>query len=156
MKKVLLVFLSALLCLSLAACGSGSSAQAEPAPFDPEADAQTLLDSGAFSESLTPIDQSVACALYGIDESTVTSSAAYGSLGTTAEELAIFTLTDEAAAQTALKDLQYRVEDRTEELKSYLPDEVSKLDQAVLEQRGTSVLLVVAADYGPVDTFLAG
>lgn len=31
-------------------------------------------------------------------------------------------------------------------LESYQPDEVSKLDSAIVEQRGNSVLLAVAAD----------
>ena len=48
------------------------------------------------------------------------------------------------------------MEDRTEALASYLPNEITKLQSAVTEARGSSVLLVIAADYGPVDTFLEG
>lgn len=152
MKKLLCGILSLALCLSLAACGGK-----DPAPFEPEADAQTLLNSdGVFSEGLEAIDASAACALYGIDEATVTSAAVYGSTGATAEELAIFAFSSAEDAKAAQTQLQYRVEDRTEELRDYLPNELPKLEKAVIQVRGASVLLVVAADYGPVNDFLEG
>lgn len=151
MKKFLSVLCAAILCIVLAACGGK-----EAAPFDPENDAKALMDtSGVFSGALTEIDQATACALYGIDESTVTASAVYGST-TSAEELAIFTFSDETAAQAAGELLGYRVEDRKDELENYLPDELPKLDKAVVEVRKNSALLVIAADYSGVDTFLGG
>ncbi len=150
MKKFLSVFISAALVMSLAACGGGETA------FDPAADAKTLLETeGVFSEAMTEIDRSTACALYGMDESTVTDSAVYGATGC-AEELAIFTLSDETAAQAAATQLGYRVEDRKEGLADYMPAELPKLDKAVVETRGNSVLLVIAADYAGVDAFLKG
>ncbi len=144
MKKFPSVIISALLVLSLAACGGG---QGEVKPFDPDADAKTLLEAqGVFSASMTAIDTEVACALYGIDETTVTGCAAYGATATSAEELAIFTFDSEDSAQAALKQLGYRIEDRTEELRDYLPDELPKLEGAVTQQRGASVLLLIAQD----------
>lgn len=151
MKKFLSVLCAAILCIALAACGGK-----EAAPFDPENDAKALMDtSGVFSGALTEIDQATACALYGIDESTVTASAVYGSTAS-AEELAIFTFSDETAAQAAGELLGYRAEDRKDELENYLPDELPKLDKAVVEVRKNSALLVIAADYSGVDTFLGG
>lgn len=151
MKKFLSVLCAAILCIALAACGGK-----EAAPFGPENDAKALMDtSGVFSGALTEIDQATACALYGMDESTVTASAVYGST-TSAEELAIFTFSDETAAQAAGELLGYRVEDRKDELENYLPDELPKLDKAVVEVRKNSALLVIAADYSGVDTFLGG
>ncbi len=149
MKKVLSVILSGARALSLPACGGGETA------FDPAADAKTLLESGAFSEALVEIDQTTACALYGIDEATVTGSAVYGATGC-AEELAVFTFSDEDAAQAGAKQLGYRVEDRKEELADYMPGELPKLEKAVVETRGSSALLVIAADYAAVETFLEG
>lgn len=159
MKKFLCILCSAALCLSLAACGGGGAK--EPAPFDPEADTKTLLETaGVFAGSLEEIDQATACALYGIDETTVEGCKVYvGNAGVSLEELAIFTLTDDAAAGDALTFLQYRVEDQKEAAAGYagyLQEELSKLDGAVTERRGSSVLLVIAADYGPVNTFLGG
>ena len=150
MKKLLSGLLLFSLCLSLASCGKKET------PFSPAQDAAALLDApGAFSSPLTQIDQSTACVLYGIDEGTVTESAVYGST-TGAEELAIFAFSSEEDAQAAQAQLQYRVEDRTEELRDYLPSELPKLEQALVQIRVSSVLLVVAADQGPVNDFLEG
>lgn len=143
MRKFLSVFLSGALVLSLAACGEKA-----PTAFDPAKDVQALLDeTGVFVETLEPIDQTTACALYGIDESTVTSSAVYMANATSAEEVAIFALTDEEAARAAAKQLGYRVDDRIDELTSYLPSEVPKLEGAMVETRGNSVLLLICSDY---------
>ena len=150
MKKFLGAALTLALLLSLAACGGKEE---EIAPFSPT-DASALLESGAFSEVLESIDTDIACALYGIDETTVTGAAVYGSTGTTAEELAILTFTDEEAAQAALTLLGYRVADRKDAMADYIPGEVPKLEEAVLEQRENTVLLVVASDYDPVKEFL--
>lgn len=141
MKKLLSVLLSGALVLSLAACGGEKD-------FDPTAVFQDLMETpGVFTSGLEEVDQATACALYGIDETTVTASAVYMANATSAEELAIFTLTDEEAAQTAAKQLGYRVSDRIEELTSYLPGEVPKLEGAMVETRGNSVLLLVCSDY---------
>ena len=150
MKRLLPGLISLALFFTLAACGD----RGEETAFDPAADAKTLLASEAFSEARTEIDQETACILYGIDASEVTGAAAYGSTGTTAEELALFTFGTEEAAAEALKSLQYRIEDRKEALTDYQPQEIVKLDSAVAVQRGTSVLLVVANDYAPVTDFL--
>lgn len=151
MKKILFGLLALTLCLSLTACGGK-----EKSPFDPAADTKTLLDSGAFTDGLEEIDLDIACTLYGIDEKTVSDCAVYGSTGATAEELAIFTFSNADDTGAALTALQNRVADRKEALASYQPDEVTKLEKAVTETRGNSVLLVIAADYAPVEAFLKG
>lgn len=150
MKKILFGIVFAALCLSLTACGG------KTAEFSPAKDAAALREAeGAFATALTQIDQATACALYGIDEAAVTASAVYAS-PSSAEELAIFTLNSEEAAKAAQTALGYRVEDRQEELEDYMPGEMDKLKDAVIEKRGSSVLLVIAADYGPVREFLEG
>ena len=125
MKSLLIRLMpAALLCLALTACGGGGAVG--QTPYDPETAAQALLDSGAFSDALDTVDQDTAAALYGID--------------------AVLVLTDEDAAAAALDGLEARVADQKAVLESYQPDEVSKLDSAIVEQRGNSVLLAVAAD----------
>ena len=134
MKKALSVILAFSLILALSACGGKKAA------FSPAKDAAQLRDTqGVFATGLTQIDQAAACALYGIDESTVTASAVFGSTSS-AEELAIFTFSSQEEAQAA----------------QTLLHELPKLEKAVIEVREDSVLLVVASDYGPVEDFLKG
>lgn len=135
--------LAAALCLLLSACGGGGDAT----PFDPASAAQALRDSGAFTEALEETDLDTSCMLYGLDADTVSGCAVYTSLSAGAEEIAVLTLKDKEGADAALAALKTRVEDQTEALRDYQPGEVSKLENAIVEQRGNSVLLAVAADH---------
>lgn len=150
MKKVLSVFLLVGMILSLCACGGKETT---PRDFTLE-DAQTLLDSAAFSEPLEEIDLDIACYLYGLDQDTVSEAAVYGSTGATAEELAVFVFTGADAATEAKAHFEIRITYRTDSMADYLPNEVPKLEKAVLEQRGATLLFVVANDYTPVKDLL--
>ncbi len=146
--------LAALLALTLTACGGGAS---NAAPFDPESTAQALLDSGAFSEPLEEMSVDLACGtLYDIDAEAVTGCAVYTSLTAGAEEIAVLTFNSEDAASSALEALEQRVADQRAALENYQPQEVSKLDGAILEQRGNSVLLAVAEDASAAQAVLDG
>lgn len=136
--------------LLLAACGEKA-----PNPYDPAATAEALQATAAFSQALESIDQDTACTYYGIEADTVSSSAVYGSTSG-AEEIAVITLTDEKAAETALEALKSHVDDQKEALKDYQPDEITKLENAILDQRGNSVLLVVANDGSAAQTAIDG
>ena len=143
MKKTActLLILAGALGLILSACGSP---QTGAKVFDPATTAQALLDSSAFSEALEPLDATL---IYDqLDGDALTGSAVYASTGATAEEIAVLSLTDEDAAKAALAVLQGRVDSQKEVLRDYQPNEISKLDKAILERRGSTVLLVVAAD----------
>ena len=131
------------LCLTLAACGGGNE---ETAAFDPAVTAQSLLDSGAFSDALEEVDASVAATLYGVDEADIADGVVYMSLSAGAEEIAVLVLSDADAAAAAMEGLEAHVADQRAALESYQPDEVSKLDGAILQQKGNSVLLAVCAD----------
>ena len=131
------------LCLTLAACGGGGTAET---PFEPATAAQALLDSGAFTDTLEAVDAEVAATLYGVDAADITDCAVYTSLSAGAEEIAVLVMADETSATAAMDGLEKRVADQKAALESYQPDEVAKLDSAILEQRGSSVLLAVCAD----------
>ena len=88
----------------------------------------------------------VAATLYGVDAADITDCAVYTSLSAGAEEIAVLVMADETSATAAMEGLEARVADQKAALESYQPDEVAKLDSAIIEQRGSSVLLAVAAD----------
>ena len=155
MKTILMRLLPAALtlCLALTACGGGGGDSQTAEEFDPAATAQALLDSGAFEDSLDTIDTDTAA---GLDASTITDGTVYTSLSAGAEEIAVLVLSDADAAAAAMDALEERVADQRAALESYQPDEVTKLDNAILEQRGNSVLLAVAADAEAARTAIDG
>lgn len=150
-----LLCLAAALCLLLGACSA--PADSGSAAFDPEAATQAVLDSGAFSVELTELDAALLYDFsgYGLDSSTLTASKAYSASGF-AEQVSVTVWKDEASAQAAVDMFKTYLEDMAATYKDYAPAEVPKLENAVLEQRGTSVLLAVANDAGAAKTAVDG
>lgn len=150
-----LLCLAAALCLLLGACSA--PADSGSAAFDPEAATQAVLDSGAFSVELTELDAALLYDFsgYGLDSSTLTASKAYSASGF-AEQVSVTVWKDEAAAQAAVDMFKTYLEDMAATYKDYAPAEVPKLENAVLELRGSSVLLAVANDAGAAKTAVDG
>ena len=134
--------LAAVLALSLAlsACGTGT----QESVFS-TADAEPLLASGAFDQSMAPVDGTIVPVLYGIDAATVKECVSYLATNTSvsADELTILVLTDDQAAQAALAACQARVKSQIAVCEGYAPAAVPRLESAVVRQAGNTVLLAV-------------
>ena len=129
------------LAFALCACGGNQDA-AKTYSVD---NAQTLLDSGAFDESMAQVNTDAILTIYGIDAATVEDGVCYMATNTSvsADELTILVLTDEAAAQAAMEACQARVESQIAVCESYAPAAVPRLENAVIRQAGSTVLLAV-------------
>lgn len=143
MKKLICGVLAG--ALLLAACAACSKKEPEPS-FAAEATVQALLDSGAFSETLEELDPTLLFPLSGEAED-YEGSVLYYSTGATAETAAVITVRD--ADQTAAVEdtLRAWVENQIAAERDYRPAEAEKLEHAILETRGFTVLLVVASDW---------
>ena len=140
MKKI--AFLLSFVCLLTALSGCGGKKEA-----DPQALTEELLNSAGFSESLERLDDKVVPLLYGVEPEDYTAALVYGGAGgVTAEEIAVFTAADDAAADRLLSAMQTRVADRVESFKTYFPSAVPTLEKAIVKKSGSTVLLVVCSD----------
>ena len=155
MKQILTRLIPAVLvlCLTLTACGGKGESGAG---YDPAATAQALLDSGAFTDTLETTDKDTVAILYGVEADSIVDCACYTSLSAGAEEIAVLTMKDADSAKAAMAGMETRVADQKTALESYQPDEVSKLDKAILTQSGNTVVLVVAADADKAQSTLDG
>ena len=151
MKTSLTALLAALL-LVLPACSGGESSAA---PYDPAATAQALLESGAFQQELGSLAPEMAVPYLGLTQEPE-EAVLYTSMEGGYEELAVLSFADEAAAQTALGEVEAHVaaQAETEAEVQYKPEDLPKLNDARVEQAGDTVLLVVAADYDKVQAAL--
>lgn len=149
--KRLLCFLGAALLL-LAGCSSGKGEATEYVPADT---AQALLDSGAFDQQLAALDPDMAAAYLGL-AADPEEAAVYTSLEGGYEELAVLKLSDGDAAKAALDALTAHVaaQAATEADVQYKPEDLPKLEKAMVRKVGNTVLLVVAADYEKVEAAL--
>ena len=83
-------------------------------------------------------------------------AAVYGSTGATAETAAVLVFDSEETASAAADNLEVWIEDQKAACEGYLPAEIPKLDSAILDQAGNSVVLVVAGDYDKAQAALDG
>ena len=147
---------AAVVCLlALAGCGGQSGGEAG---YTKE-QVQELLDSGAFTDVLDELDCDTAWALYGLEEAglsreDLTDGVIYRSAGATCEELSLLIFADSGAAKTAQGALESYLQSQIENNRDYRPGEIPKLEDAVLRQEGSTVLLAVSADTPAVEALL--
>ena len=127
------------LCLALAACGGGDAKT-----IDINALAEEIVNASTFGEEMNQLDSSVALGIYGCAEGT--SVAAYAGAMATAEEVAVFDCGTAEAAEALVGTLEQRNQTRIGQYESYDPEEVPKLENALITSSGQYVVLLVATD----------
>lgn len=146
MKKLLTIMLALALSLGMTACGGKDSGDYKPA------DVQAMAEAGAFSETLEELDADTAFSAlyrlesYGLAREDLKDCAVLRSAGATCEEGAVLVFDTEDHAQTAQEALERYVQGQIEANRDYRPAEIPKLEDAVLDRRENTLLLVVAAD----------
>lgn len=148
--RVIAGLLAALLCLGLAACGE----KAETSVFEVDKTPKALMDAGVFSEELEELEEVILLRLYELDEDKVEKSAGFASTGLTAEEVAVFVMADEQSAKDAEALLQAHLDYQIEANEDYRPQEMPKLDKAMIQRRGKTLLFLVANDYAAAEKTL--
>lgn len=123
----------------------GCSKPAAETPYTP-ALAEELLASGAFEGSeMAPLDMDVVSILFGIDPAAITEGVYYMAANTSvsADELLILVMADEQAAMDAKSACERRLQDQIAVCTDYCPAAVPRLESAILNRIGNTVLFVV-------------
>lgn len=109
------------------------------------ADAQALIDADAFDGEMEQVDSYTVALLYGLEENAVIDCDSYIAINSSAsaDEVTVLVLRDEAAAKTAEEACKKRVESQIESYQTYGPDQVPRLEEAVISRRENTVLLAV-------------
>ena len=133
--------ITALLLLSLLLTACGAEAKR---PYT-TADAQTLLDAGAFNGEMQRVEGAFVTMVYGIDQGSLTDYVCYQAMDTavSADEVTVLLLADEDAAKAAEAACRERVESQIENCRSYAPAALPDLEAAVIDRVGNTVLLAV-------------
>ena len=146
MKKLLTIMLALALSLGMTACGGKDSGDYKPA------DVQAMAEAGAFSETLEELDTDTAFSAlyrlesYGLAREDLKDCAVLRSAGATCEEGAVLVFTSGDKAETAEAALKDYVQSQIDANTDYRPEEIPKLENAYIDRRGESLLLVVAND----------
>ena len=148
-KKAGIVLLAlAILCL-LSACGPGA---AQPAPC---ADVLAAIEQAQPFNELVPLSDKLLQKYLNIDAALL-ADAAMSMDGTrvTAEQIVVLTAADEKALADIQAALKAYLESFIVQYRDYQPDEVPKLENAVLQTRGLQAALIVSADWSAAKTAL--
>lgn len=144
MKKVMLAAMMAAMLLTC--CNE------QPKDVDIGALASQIVEGVSFADSLAEIDNSMISMLYSIEG--YTDAVLYKGSGATAEEVAIFKMETTDDAKSALEEAKAHIQSQIESYESYIPEEVSRLEDAIVRQDGCYVSVVVSADSAAAEKLL--
>lgn len=140
MKKILTAVAAVLLLMTLVACGDSAAKD-----VDVQKLADALKDGVAFEDTLSVVsNDELAFSLSGMPENYI--AVAYRADSTTSEEIIAVQCgnkDDAAMVKTALETHLAEVKDQASK---YQPEEVARLDGAILTVSGNCVVLCVTAD----------
>ena len=143
MKRIFAMTLAILLLLS----GCAGTAEQE---IDLEAVSTAVAQGNLFSDDMNPAQTDILLMLYGLSQDEVAQVVGYVGSGATAEEL-----TGADAAAKIAAQVQARVDAQLTSFRDYAPQEVPKLESAVILQKGNFVVLCVCADNAAAKEILA-
>lgn len=134
----------------MAACGAAAvlclTACGAQAQIDPAEAVGQMKEEIAFTDQFETLDKDGACRVYGVDESLVEDSAALAGSGATAESLSVWKANDADSAKQVEEQLGVFVDGYIEGYSDYKPEEVPKLESAILSREGVYVVLCISAD----------
>ena len=165
MKKIMSIAAAAVLAaVCMTSCGSSSDdsaakeSGAEPAqaqqaaPEEQSASAsdvaKKLFDGITYTDSLNTISADMIEKVYKVPATLYSDAAVYVGGVSTAEEIACFDAVDEAAATTIMEACKARIQAQITAVEGYNPDELTKLNDPVLVQKGNSVYMCLSNDNG--------
>ncbi|MBO7703439.1 MAG: DUF4358 domain-containing protein [Solobacterium sp.] len=132
-------FVSSLLCvLMLVGCGSSTSAGAAAS-----ADAEKAVSELGLTDKVEKVEDRIIKGLFFFDEGTIDDASVYISNDKTADIVGVFKTSDPAAAKEKIEAYLVTLKGQME---SYAPDEVFKVDNAVIEESSDKVVLIIADD----------
>lgn len=140
MRKICAFLAAAVVCTSMAGCGNQKDLT-----VDINAMAKDLAEKVTYQDELAPISGDMAGMVYEIPEG-VNNAVIYMGSGATAEEVSVFEAKDEDTAKIMLDVAKKHIKTQREAFESYIPEEVKKLDQAIVEQKGKYVAVCVTDD----------
>ena len=154
MKKLLALMLGVMCVFGLTSCGEKKAEAPKEQNFEP-ALVEAMVQAGAFSEELEELDADTAFMLYrladyGLVREDLTDAAVLRSAGATCEEGAVLVFANGEKAAAAAEAMGDYLESQIEGNVNYRPNEIPKLEGAVLKVQGNTLLLAVPNDAAAV------
>ena len=147
MKRIICALLAVCLALAIVACGNGKQQDVDVAAL-----ASTLCKEVKFESELTELAEGQLGNYLTVPAGT--QSLTYMSNGTTAEEIIAAKCASESDARALKESIEQFLGEQRTEMGRYLPEEVARLEQAILTQKGIYVVLCVTADTSTAENII--
>lgn len=132
-------FVSSILCiLLLAGCGSSTSAGQAAS-----AQAESIVSQLNLSDKMDKVEDRIIKGLFFFEEGTLKDSSVYIANDKSADIVAVFQSDDTAAVKDKINTY---LSTAKEQMQNYYPDEVFKIDNAIVQEAGDKVVLIVTND----------
>ena len=152
-KSLSILLIVAVLLLTLCACGSS-----EEVPSDSQLDvhqvAADIVATGAFTDVTTENTNGQAVSVYGLSEDTILDYSVYFSSMATPEEVAVFKVSSPEQTSVVLEACKARQSSQVQSYETYAPDQVEKLNNAMIANTGDVVYYIVTKDTEAVKSVL--
>lgn len=132
-------FVSSILCiLLLAGCGSSTSAGQAAS-----AQAESIVSQLNLSDKMDKVEDRIIKGLFFFEEGTLKDSSVYIANDKSADIVAVFQSDDTAEVKDKINTYLATAK---EQMQNYYPDEVFKIDNAIVQEAGDKVVLIVTND----------
>ena len=105
---------------------------------------EKILAAVEFKDDLLKVSDALVVSTYAINADKVCSASLYLGGGATAEEVAVFEMTNEKEANEAVKLSKERIERKKKDFENYIPAEMAKLNSPVIVRKGKLVAVCIA------------
>jgi hypothetical protein len=132
LKKFVSSFLALLL---LVGCGSGQDAKTDPAK-----DAEKIVSELGLTDKMDAVQERIVKGLFFFDEGDIEQATVYIANDKTADVVGVFDTKDPKAAR---EKIDAYLASAKEQMQNYYPDEVFKIDNAVIQEKGSRIVVIV-------------
>ena len=138
--RLMSIILASVMLISLAGCGE----KKESASIDPQATLQSLLNDVKYSAELSKVGKNAS--MYFPDLPEGSTIELYRGSGYSAEEVALITVPTAEDAKKAEEIINQHIKETHDQFMNYQPEEVEKIDNAVISVNGRYVFLCITDD----------
>lgn len=110
-----------------------------------------IIESGSFSDELAKVDSQMVMNDYSFTSDEIKAIVSYQGSGATSEELVILKVNDKSFLSSVKNKVNTRLDERKEAFESYLPAEVFKIDNSLLEVKGNYLIMCISNDSNKVN-----
>lgn len=119
----------------------------ENVQIDMQKMSEKLITSQIFEDDLSQVDKDTIIKKYNFNSEKIKDVTSYVGTGATAEEILILEMLDKNDIEETEKIIKTKIEERKEDFQNYLPEEVFKLENYNLENKGNYIILCISNDY---------